>query len=246
MTVGGSSQADGLPPSSEIVPPSEHSESAPTMVIWGTDVSVNQVKAKFTKFISSFVAADLDEDEKTTEGIDRDAPYYPQRLEEISIICEPFLEVNMGHLSQFDEELYRQLVCYPQEVIPVLDMAVNEMYFAKYPDSELPHQIQVRPYNAEKTSNMRELNPQDIDQLITITGMVIRSSNLIPEMAEAFFKCSQCGMTAEVEIERGRIAEPTLCSHCNTNHSFVLVHNRFFVLLLYQLPLLHLVCYLSL
>merc|ERR1712112_229404 len=59
-----------------------------------------------------------------------------------------------------------------------------------------------------------------------ITGMVIRSSNLIPEMAEAFFKCSQCGMTAEVEIERGRIAEPTLCSHCNTNHSFVLVHNR--------------------
>ena len=226
MTVGGSSQADGLPPSSEIVPPSEHSESAPTMVIWGTDVSVNQVKAKFTKFISSFVAADLDEDEKTTEGIDRDAPYYPQRLEEISIICEPFLEVNMGHLSQFDEELYRQLVCYPQEVIPVLDMAVNEMYFAKYPDSELPHQIQVRPYNAEKTSNMRELNPQDIDQLITITGMVIRSSNLIPEMAEAFFKCSQCGMTAEVEIERGRIAEPTLCSHCNTNHSFVLVHNR--------------------
>jgi len=226
VTVGGSSQADGLPPSSEIVPPSEHSESAPTMVIWGTDVSVNQVKAKFTKFISSFVAADLDEDEKTTEGIDRDAPYYPQRLEEISIICEPFLEVNMGHLSQFDEELYRQLVCYPQEVIPVLDMAVNEMYFAKYPDSELPHQIQVRPYNAEKTSNMRELNPQDIDQLITITGMVIRSSNLIPEMAEAFFKCSQCGMTAEVEIERGRIAEPTLCSHCNTNHSFVLVHNR--------------------
>merc|ERR1712025_1405102 len=33
-------------------------------------------------------------------------------------------------------------------------------------------------------------------------------------------------MTAEVEIERGGIAEPTLCSHCNTNHSFVLVHNR--------------------
>ena len=226
VTVGGSSQADGLPPSSEIVPPSEHSESAPTMVIWGTDVSVNQVKSKFSKFISTFVAADLEEDENTNEGIDRDAPYYPQRLEEISMICEPFLEVNMGHLNQFDEELYRQLVCYPQEVIPVLDMAVNEMYFAKYPDSELPHQIQVRPYNAEKTSNMRELNPQDIDQLITITGMVIRSSNLIPEMAEAFFKCSQCGMTAEVEIERGRIQEPTLCSHCNTNHSFVLVHNR--------------------
>merc|ERR1719297_274052 len=132
----------------------------------------------------------------------------------------------MSHMLQFDEELYRQLVCYPQEVIPVLDMAVNEMYFNKYPDSELPHQIQVRPYNAEKTSNMRELNPQDIDQLITITGMVIRSSNLIPEMAEAFFQCSNCRYTVEVEIERGRIAEPTLCTNCNMNHTWVLVHNR--------------------
>ena len=44
--------------------------------------------------------------------------------------------------------------------------------------------VQVRPYNAEKTTNMRTLNPTDIDQLITISGMVIRSSNIIPEMTE--------------------------------------------------------------
>ena len=56
--MGGSSQAD-VPPTSEIVPPSEASDSAPTMVIWGTDVSVNLVKAKFAKFISTFIAADL-------------------------------------------------------------------------------------------------------------------------------------------------------------------------------------------
>ena len=224
VTVGGSSQAD-VPPTSEIVPPSEASDSAPTMVIWGTDVSVNLVKAKFSKFISTFVAADLASDEN--EDINADQPYYPQRLEQISITCEPFLEVNMAHILAYDEELYRQLVCYPQEVIPVLDMAVNEMFFLKYPEtSDLAHQIQVRPYNAEKTSNMRELNPQDIDQLITITGMVIRSSNLIPEMAEAFFQCSNCRYTVEVEIERGRIAEPTLCTQCNMNHSFALVHNR--------------------
>jgi DNA replication licensing factor MCM4 len=62
--------------------------------------------------------------------------------------------------------------------------------------------------------------------LITITGMVIRSSNLVPEMSEAFFRCSVCHFTATVEVERGRIAEPTLCTHCNTNHSFTLIHNR--------------------
>lgn len=47
-----------------------------------------------------------------------------------------------------------------QEVIPTLDMAVNELFFDRFPDSVLEHQIQVRPYNALKTRNMRSLNPE--------------------------------------------------------------------------------------
>ncbi|VEN42706.1 unnamed protein product [Callosobruchus maculatus] len=66
----------------------------------------------------------------------------------------------------------------------------------------------------------------DIDQLITISGMVIRTSNIIPEMREAFFKCIVCQFTTTVEIDRGRINEPTLCTSCNTNYCFTLVHNR--------------------
>ena len=89
----------------------------------------------------------------------------------------------------------------------------------------------------------------DIDQLITISGMVIRTSNLIPEMREgtgiytcvemllalisydgagvvAFFRCSVCQNTESVEIDRGRIAEPNLCRNCNTYHSYQLMHNR--------------------
>lgn len=105
-------------------------------------------------------------------------------------------------------------------------MAVNEMFFERYPAAILEHQIQVRPFNADKTRNMRALNPEDIDQIITISGMVIRTSNIVPEMRCAFFKCSICSFSVVVELERGRIAEPTLCSHCNTNHCFQLIHNR--------------------
>merc|ERR1719376_563438 len=179
----------------------------------------------FKKFISTYVDTEAADDERFA-GMDHSAPIYLQRLDEINTLEEPFLPVNCGHVQQFDEDLYRQLVCYPQEVIPTLDMAVNEMFFQKFPETDLRHQIQVRPFNADKTANMRGLDPQDIDQLITVTGMVIRASNLIPEMSEAFFQCSVCGNTCEVEIERGRIAEPTLCPNCQSNHSFALVHNR--------------------
>ena len=66
----------------------------------------------------------------------------------------------------------------------------------------------------------------DIDQLITVSGMVIRNSDLIPEMRIAFFRCNVCNNEETVEIDRGRITEPTLCTKCNTNHSYTLIHNR--------------------
>ncbi|CAG0905337.1 unnamed protein product [Cyprideis torosa] len=198
---------------------------APQLVIWGTDVVVTTSKAKFTQFLNTYTEEDLAEDEQVA-GLDMARPYYLQRLEEIQVLEEPFLNLNCSHLRTFDTDLYRQLVNYPQEVIPIFDMATNELFFELYPETNLQHQIQVRPFNAEQTKNMRLLNPEDIDQLVTITGMVIRSSNLIPEMREAFFKCSICRTTRTVELDRGRIEEPVLCTNCNTNHTFSIQHNR--------------------
>ena len=210
---------------SDFVPPSENSENAPQMVIWGTNVQIVDCKKKFTRFIQTFMDQELAEDEEF-EGLDHSRPYYEQRLHEIAVTLKPFLNINAGHLAKQEEELYKQLVQYPQEVIPILDMAVNELFCGQFPDAELVHQIQVRPYSAEKTRNMRGLNPEDIDQLITITGMVIRTSDPIPTLTEGLFKCSVCGNIVTAEVERGRIQEPNLCAHCNTNYSFTLIHNR--------------------
>lgn len=201
------------------------SETTPQLVIWGTNVVVSECKKKFQQFLLRYIDLDVAQDEMS-ENINLSEPLYMQKLEEIHSLEEPYLNVNCKHLQTFDEMLYRQLICYPQEVIPTFDMAVNEMFFERYPAAILEHQIQVRPFNAEKTRNMRALNPDDIDQLISISGMVIRSSNIIPEMREAFFKCIVCSFTTTVEIDRGRIHEPTICSNCNTNHCFQMIHNR--------------------
>lgn len=56
--------------------------------------------------------------------------------------------------------------------------------------------------------------------------MVIRSSQLIPEMQEAFFQCQVCAFSTRVEVDRGRIAEPAVCRNCNNTHSLALIHNR--------------------
>ncbi|TMS09764.1 DNA replication licensing factor mcm4-B [Larimichthys crocea] len=116
-----------------------------------------------------------------------------------------------------NEPLYMQKL---EEISVVGDpvLSVNCLHVQSF-DAELYRQLICYP------QLLRRL-PTDIDQLITISGMVIRTSQLIPEMQEAFFQCQVCAYSTRVEVDRGRIAEPAVCRHCNTTHSLALVHNR--------------------
>jgi len=55
---------------------------------------------------------------------------------------------------------------------------------------------------------MRALNPRDINKLISIKGIVIRCSDIYPEMKDAAFRCSICGFYAFTVLSRGVIEEP--------------------------------------
>ncbi|KAJ8613175.1 hypothetical protein MRB53_037041 [Persea americana] len=86
----------------------------------------------------------------------------------------------------------------------------------------------VRPFNLSTTTNLRELNPGDMDRVVSIKGLVIRTTPVIPDMREAFFQCGVCNHTLLVEIARGKIAEPTICprEQCKQVNAMQIVHNR--------------------
>lgn len=67
-----------------------------------------------------------------------------------------------------------------------------------------------------------------MDKLVCIKGLVIRSTPVIPDMKEAFFRCNVCNHSTTVGLERGRIREPTECPRqiCKTKNSMQIVHNR--------------------
>ncbi|KAB5551310.1 MCM2/3/5 family-domain-containing protein [Coniochaeta sp. 2T2.1] len=86
----------------------------------------------------------------------------------------------------------------------------------------------VRPWGLDKSTNLRDLNPADMDKLVCIKGLVIRTTPVIPDMKDAFFKCSVCGHSVTVSLDRGRIREPTECprARCGSKNSMQIVHNR--------------------
>lgn len=109
-------------------------------------------------------------------GIDADKPFYFQKLEKIAYAeNQLFFDLDCVHLKDFDESLYRQLINYPSELIPIFDMATNEVFYDKVAKSGqiLEHQIQVRPFNVDRTKSLRSLDPNDIDQLVTIRGIIM-------------------------------------------------------------------------
>lgn len=127
------------------------------LVIWGTDVHMNDCKRRFINFIRKF---HLSIEEARIEGVDATKPFYLQKLEEIHLLERPFLNVNCSHLIQIDRQLNRQLVDYPQEVVPIFDIAINELFFSIYENDALPHQIQVRPFNVDRSKTLRFLEAE--------------------------------------------------------------------------------------
>ena len=60
--------------------------------------------------------------------------------------------------------------------------------------------IQVRPHNLRKVYRVRELGPNNIDKLVSLRGIVIRNSDVVPEMKEAVFMCVKCQREETVSI----------------------------------------------
>ena len=58
-------------------------------------------------------------------------------------------------------------------------------------ESRMPN-IQVRIFGLEERSNMRELNPTDIDTLVAVKGMVIRVPPVSPDLLSGTFSCTLC------------------------------------------------------
>ena len=88
--------------------------------------------------------------------------------------------------------------------------------------------LRIMPFGLDRTVNMRELDPADIDKLVSIKGLVIRSTPVIPDMKEAYFKCSVCGHALMSTIDRGKITEPQQCPRvpCASKNCMEIVHNR--------------------
>ncbi|CAN6646053.1 DNA replication licensing factor Mcm4p [Trichomonascus vanleenenianus] len=215
----------------------QNNPDEPIRVIWGTNVSIQESMSMFREFLQNYKSkyrrAYDGEEVPAGEGEDL---VYTNMLNQMRLLGLSNLNLDVKNLLAYPrtQKLYYQLINYPQEVIPIMDQTIKDTMVALAADDnaqldEIETKLyKVRPYGLASQKGMRDLNPGDIDKLVTIKGLVIRASPVIPDMKESFFKCSVCNHTIVVEIDRGTIAEPTQCPRdvCKQMNSMQLVHNR--------------------
>ncbi|KAK8850719.1 hypothetical protein IAR55_004639 [Kwoniella newhampshirensis] len=184
-------------------------------------------------------------------------PLYESYLRRLRLTGETNLNLDAFNLLSYPptKKLYHQLTNYPQEVIPIMDQVLRDVMI-EMGEEELEHArnkfadgviqeldlrvleeeikdvearvFKVRPFGGERTVNMRDLNPGDTDKLVSVKGLVIRATPVIPDMTSAFFRCMVCQHTVQAEIDRGRISEPEQCprDQCGLKGTMSLIHNR--------------------
>ncbi|CAK9436878.1 uncharacterized protein LODBEIA_P14000 [Lodderomyces beijingensis] len=214
----------------------------PVRVIWGTNVSIQECSNNFRDFLLTYKYKYRKEmDGKNIEPEDYHL-YYQDKLRTIRELGLTNLNLDARNLLSYPptRKLYHQLINYPQEIIPIMDHTIKDCLIQIINDDTEDDagasldQIEtnvytIRPYNINLVEKgMRELNPNDIDKLVSVKGLTLRSTSIIPDMKVAFFKCNACGHTVGVEIDRGVISEPTKCPRevCGQTNSMVLIHNR--------------------
>lgn len=175
---------------------------------------MTRTREKFEEFFHNFI------DPHTAE------PMYPQQLREIVQSSSDNININCKNIFANNPELYSELVNFPTEVIPIFDLCINRIRNEELGGGDEAKRIQVRPFELHETRNMRILNPEDIDTLVGIKGMVIRCGSIIPELKKAFFQCLRCNWSKGVDNDNNVINEPIVCDNCKARRTMQLIHNR--------------------
>jgi len=195
-------------------------------VIYGTTIKSAQIVKDFHDFINNFRIADQREGRS----------YYIKQLHTKWEECMHKrngikFPVSGEHVYSFNKRLYDNMVNWPAEVIPIFDMelwTISVRETKEDPEDLGTTQVQIHQLRETDTRIMRNMNPSDIERLMCLKGIVIRCSDLVPDMMSATFRCTSedCKHEVSVPLSHWSIEEPTKCESCGSSHSYQIVHNE--------------------
>lgn len=135
------------------------------------------------------------------------------------------LIVDFEDLLLFDHEISTILIERPDEVLFQFNLAVKESLYSvnsEYTES-IKNDIQVRIRSLPDQVPLRDVSSKNLHRLISVEGLVVRTSELKPLATKAAFSCFKCGEINIVPQITPILVKPSTCitPDCTETKNFV-------------------------
>lgn len=138
---------------------------------------------------------------------------YVEEIDRMMAKQAKFIVVDYNDIvSQKDIEVKFNLE--PDEILYAFSGAIKNILEERFPDyaTKISDDIRVRIANYPIQRSLRQINAEVIGKMTSVSGMVVRSSEVKPLAKNVVYKCPE-GHTTEVPLERGlNIYTPSKCS----------------------------------
>ena len=159
-----------------------------------------------------------------TEVIDRFEQFYRDYYRnEIGELAQKYpneqrsLYVDWNDLYRFDPDLADDLIAQPEQMS---DYAEEALRLYDLPVDVKLGQAHVRVRNLQETTDIRDIRARHRGQLISVTGIVRKATDVRPKVTEAAFECQRCGTLTRIPQTSGEFYEPHECQGCERQGPF--------------------------
>ena len=149
---------------------------------------------------------------------DRDSNYkYFDRINNMMASGAQSLIVDYIDLDSYNPLLAKEITHKPDEYLEAFHEAVLSVLREIHPDyeQEIREKIRVRIGNYTVQKGLREINADLINKLVSVSGMVVRSSEVKPLAKKVAYKCMNCNTVTEAQLKGLVMRKPVKCSACS-------------------------------
>ncbi|MEO9307751.1 MCM family protein [Nitrosotalea sinensis] len=136
----------------------------------------------------------------------------------------------MAKKTQYIVVDYNDLVSYPEiesmftidpdEILRAFGGAIKDVLKERFPQyaEKIRHDIRVRISNYPSQRSLREVNAEVIGKVISVSGMVVRSSEIKPLAKELVYYCPDNHKTVRIQEKGLEFKEPLKCDNGKCTH----------------------------
>ncbi|XP_058731529.1 DNA replication licensing factor MCM6 [Vicia villosa] len=152
----------------------------------------------------------------------RNELYYEAEIEVMRANESNTMFIDFEHVIRFSDLLQKAISDEYLRFEPYLQNACKRFVMELKPtfisDDNPNKDINVAFYNIPIVKRLRELATSEIGRLVSVTGVVTRTSEVRPELLQGTFKCLECGGVIKNVEQQFKYTEPTICPNATCNN----------------------------